>query len=206
LVFGKKDYKKMDMEVYSLPFMNIMFSYEKKKWEMTIENHFISQLEPQEKILLVSKKLEKPIPSHFTSSKSFKPSYINATSLLDALEEGYKSVIEEMVKITGQKPKKSGFGKKFFETETRRLFFGGFFQRPPEPKLSEYNRLFILKNLYEMGIFKNSQRPHIIVSDSFLVPFYYDTQNNLFLETTKDFSRFAKIINSLLKKGKISLE
>ena len=202
--------KKSDIvfdRVIGLPFFNLTLMLDNERWDVTVESYFISKLNPSERILLVAKGLPKPGLAGFTSLEIVKPTYERAQEVLSSLREGYELVLKQLRELSERRARsrKSTFGLNYLTSETRRLFFGGLAGKPPEIGLSDYNKLSLLKSLYEMAVFHKGRSPIVVRGEKFTVPFQYSSDKKVLKEVDENYSSFTKILNSLARNRRLDL-
>ncbi len=177
-----------------------------REWWATIENHFIGQLEPSDRILLVSKAIRPP--GSTTQSHRRLPSYYrNADDMLNDLYKSYKAIklgerTKELVVSDEEDPRP--FYRKYVESEFRRFLFGGFGQKPPKPAPYKVRFDRMLIDLYEKILFPRGEKPLIVGSESYMALF--DLRGGELIPIHEGFERYGKILTSLLMKGRIVLQ
>jgi len=196
--------------VVGVPFLNLLLASGEKVWEITVENHFISSLKPEERIVLVSKGIPEPKVG-VLSARLLKPAFESPEEALAALEEGYKLLVASLQEAgSGAEEQaagsKSSFGLRYLASELRRVFVGGLGGGPPLPELPSRVRLEILAKLYEAAVFREGRRPSLASWKKFYAPFSYDASKGSFKELHKDFASFAKILTLLAKSGELDLK
>ena len=188
-----------------VPFLNVWLRSREREWGATIENHFIGQLEPSDRILLVSKVIRPP--GSTTQSHRRLPSYYrSADDMLNDLYRSYKAIklgkrTKELVVSEEEDPRP--FYRKYVESEFRRFLFGGFGQKPPKPAPYRIKFDKMLIDLYERILFPRGEKPLILGSESFMALF--DFREGEFVPIQEGFARYGKILTSLLRKGRIEV-
>ncbi len=204
-MFRKKRERESESGIFVMvPFMKLKLSHKGAVEEFVVENHFIAQLKPEERILLASRKL--PTPEHARSGLVLSLAFPTGSTLLNAIVEGYNTVLTKIRETeTSRVAEQSHFGRKFLSSEFRRLFFGGMFEKPPQPTISEHRRMLFLKSLYEMSFLKKGEKPVLLEEKSFYVPFTYIASEKIFRPEEKKYDRIARVLTGLAKRGKINL-
>jgi len=195
-----------------IPFMNIVLRLGQREWGATVENHFISQLEPADRIVLVSKSLEPPknigAGAH-ASSVRIRPFFRDGKELLDTLYEGYsmlrQGALEKSVELKDKGEERRPFYRRYLESEFKRLLFGGLGQEPPKPSIQvRMDRLVI--DLYEKILFPQGLKPTLASYSTYAVPFSFDEDGLEFKTAYKSYTSFARILTGLIRKEKLSFK
>ncbi len=189
-----------------VPFLNVRLRSRDREWSATIENYFIGQLEPSDRILLVSKVL-KPPDSTAQSHRRLPSYYRNVDEMLNDLYKSYKAIklgerTKELVVSDEEDPRP--FYRKYVESEFRRFLFGSFGQKPPKPASYKVRFDRMLIDLYERILFPRGEKPLIVGSESYMVLF--DLRGEELVPIHEGFARYGKILTSLLRKGRIVLQ
>ncbi len=199
-LFGRKE--GFYGEKIYIPFINLSVKFPSKgSGEFTLENHFISQLNDEERIILLSKKL--PVKEQFRYKNALEPFFKKGKEALESLIVGYDKVVEKLEAM----PRVSNrdFGRAFLVSEFKRLFIGGGRSRI-EPVLSEERRLRFLKSLYELSIIRGGEKPMLTGELMHYVEFYYNERVKEFRTPHKEYDRFSRVLTNLLRRGRISIK
>ncbi len=204
IMFSKRN--KMEIEdknVILIPFYRLKIHTSGVTKTIIVENHFICQIPVEERILLVSRDNGQP-------SKSFTGTMLEKCSsepnkLLDMIKEGYKESYKLMSAPTQEKNENKGYYKKFFASEMRRLFFGGWLQKPPVPTIGKNAKLFLLLDLYTSVLGSSPSDAKIASSEAFYLGFHVNVHNRTFTCVDKKYSSYQKILSGLWRKDKIRL-
>ena len=185
-----------------IPFYRMSILSEDVKTDVIVENHFICKLPVEEAGLLIAK--DKGQRALQVIGESLSPCMRTVYDLLEHLKNGYLATKTNLEEVSLKNERKGGgFAKRFLATELRRVIFGGFLQRPPEPKIPERYKKALLIEIYRAALGKDPLKAKVASSQPILVPFELDFENKEIVSLDKGFLSYQKILSSLWREGVI---
>jgi hypothetical protein len=184
-----------DEKIILIPFVLLRLGTTDGEKRILVENHYICDLSETDRILLVSKWREGKRIQVVGEKKELCKS--SGEEVLSLLIDGYRAVKTRVNELAGHERKSSGFAKGFIASELRRLFFGGYMQKPPIPRISDKVKLSFLMELYSTALGSKPEKTRYISSEFLYSPFRVLYRTQEFLALNKNLASYEKILSKL---------